>query len=113
MEIKNAIIESVRITNEDHGLLSAWIDLDYGGMHQPFGGYSLYLPKGFKHHRLLSSAGHFIFRTMEVAGVTEWGKLPGKTVRVSIADGLIHSIGHIVKDDWFCPSKDFKEADNA
>lgn len=108
-EIKNAIITSARIDDGDRGLLTAWLDLDYGGSGQGFGGYALYLPKSFGHHRMLSHAGHFIWRCMEVGGVAEWGKLPGKTVRVRIEDGLAVAIGHIVKDDWFCPKDDFEE----
>jgi len=108
--IKNAIIESATITSDDHRCLSAWVHLDYGGSVQGFGGDALYLPKSFDHHDMMSVAGHFIWRVMEVAGVTEWSKLKGKTVRVKVPGfGPIEAIGHIVKDDWFDPSKDFKE----
>jgi hypothetical protein len=109
-EIKNAVIKSATITSDDHGLLSAWLHLDYGGSGQGFGGYCLYLPKSFAHHKLESVAGHFIWRCMEIAEVTEWSKLPGKTIRVrGEYFGRIEAIGHIVKDEWFCPSEDFKE----
>jgi hypothetical protein len=106
--IKNAVIESAVITRADHGLLSAWVSLDFGGSGQGFGGHCLYLPKGFKHHTLQSLAGHFIWRVLEVAGVEEWSKLVGKTIRVKSSFSRIKAIGHIVKDDWFDPENDFK-----
>lgn len=110
--IKNAVIESATISADDHGLLSAWLSLDYGGSGQGFGGYSLYLPKSFKHHELKSVAGHFIWRVMEVAGVEKWDHLKGKTIRVKGEHSIIHSIGHIVNDDWFSPGEDFADADD-
>lgn len=107
-DVRNAIIKNATITSDDHGCLSAWLHLDYGGSGQGFGGYVLYLPKGCTHHKLESVAGHFIWRCMEVAGVTEWADIPGKTVRVRATHSGIEAIGHIVKDDWFCPREDFR-----
>lgn len=111
-KFKNAVIKGARLSTADHNVLTAWLDLDYGGEGQGFGGYTLYLPKSFKHHTLESCAGHFIFRVMEIAGVTEWASLPGKTIRVRADRNKVYAIGHIVKDDWFCPAADFKESDN-
>lgn len=106
---RNAVITSASITTEDYGLLSAWLSLDFGGSGQGFGGYSLYLPKAFTHaDNQINYAGHFIWRVMEVAGVSKWDQLKGKTVRVRAEHSKVHAIGHIVKDDWFDPSKDFK-----
>jgi hypothetical protein len=109
IEEKNAIIESAILTTGERGLLTSYLNLDYGGMGQGFGGFVLYLPKSWTHHDPATSvAGHWIFRIMEIAGVEDWDKLKGKTVRVRASWGKVHAIGHIVKDDWFYPEKDFE-----
>jgi len=107
---RNAVIKSATITNDDHGILSAWLQLEYGNSSGPgFGGYVLYLPESFEHHTLESVAGHFIWRVMEIAEVDEWGNLPGKTIRVRTNSNFdkISAIGHIINDDWFDPTADF------
>ncbi len=111
MEIKNAIIKSAEITSDDHGCLSAWLYLDFGGSGQCFGGYVLYLPKSSKHHKVESVAGHFIYRILEIADVTKWSQLAGKTIRVKGSFSGIDEIGHIVKDDWFSPKIDFNKTE--
>lgn len=116
LTVCNAIIKSARITSDDHGLLSAWLDLDYGSSGQGFGGYCLYLPDSFRHHKSSMEAnfcGHFIWRVMEVAGVTDWSKLVGKTIRVKQEHSGVQAIGHIVKDDWFVPREDFENMKTA
>lgn len=110
IETRNAIIENITISSEDHGVLDAWIFLDYGGSGQGFGGYVLYKPESkynqdFDHQ--WNFAGHFIWKVMEVAGVTRWENLKGKTIRVKAEQNHIHAIGHIVKDIWFCPAEEF------
>ena len=105
---RNAVITAATITNDDHGLLSAWVTLDYGGSGQGFGGYALYLPNDYREATNQQNyAGHFLWRVMAIAGVTEWGQLAGKTVRVRHDHGKVHAIGHIVRDDWFDPSTEF------
>jgi hypothetical protein len=95
------------MSTEDHGVLTIWLTLNYGGCGQGFGGYALYLPKSFKNYELKSAAGHFIWRVMEIADVTDWDDLKGKTIRVRGSHSEIDAIGHIVKDDWFSPLNDF------
>jgi hypothetical protein len=109
VEIKNAVIEKALISSGDRGFLDCWLHLTYGGSGQGFGGYALYLPKSWRHHSIESPARHFIFRCMEVAGVTDWDRMSGRTIRVKASNGLIRSIGHIINDDWFSPEIDFAD----
>ncbi|MHC5536844.1 hypothetical protein ACYOEI_01060 [Singulisphaera rosea] len=116
-EIRNAVIERAVINDAERGMLTAWLQLNYGGTGQGFGGYALYLPKTYSHHKVESPAGHFIWRCMEIAGVTSWDAIAGKTIRVKLDKpgfgGSILGIGHIVKDDWFYPKLDLAGDDHA
>lgn len=105
----NAIIEKAELTTKD-GHLDCWLTLKLqSGGHQGFGGYALYLPKSYRHHSKSTPAGHYLYRIMEVAGVVNFDAMKGKCIRVVHKDGLIHSVGHIVNDDWFTPSEDLKD----
>lgn len=106
IETKNAVILSASIGFEDHGILTAYLRLDYGGTHQAFGGYNLQAKGG-------NYAGVFIARTLRVIGVDSWDQLPGKTIRVRCEYTNAHAIGHIVKDDWFNPREEFKAMEGA
>ena len=109
MKERNAIITSAEITNDDHGCLSAWVHLDYGGSGQGFGGHALHLPKNFEHKdEQKNYCGHFIWRVMEIAGVSKWSNLKGKTIRVKSEHNGIEAIGHIIEDNWFCPKDEFE-----
>lgn len=108
VEIKNAIIDSAIISNDDRGFLDCWLMLDYGGSGQGFGGWVLYMPtNAWRTPEVKSFAGHHIHRCMEVAGVGKFHELKGKTIRAKVVDGKIEAIGHIVNDDWYSPKVDF------
>lgn len=110
LEVKNAIIKKAVIDIGDRDILTVWLHLDYGGSIQAFGGLALYLPKLFdRHNDPANYAGLFIYRVMEIVGVGEWKDLTGKTIRAKSERSKIHSIGHIVKDDWFDPEKEFEK----
>ena len=71
-ELKLGRITSTRLGKEDHGILTFWLDLDYGGTGQGFGGYSL--------------GGDFtstvIEGILEAVGVDNWEDLKGEVVWV-------------------------------
>lgn len=108
--IQNAIVERVSLDDSDRQILSAWLHLQYDGSGQGFGGYSLYLPSSFKNTGGPNYCGHFIWRCMQIAGVSAWQDIPGKTIRVKQDSpfGSIIAIGHIVKEDWFDPKAEFE-----
>lgn len=109
LEIKNARIESVSLGFEGHGILTAFVNLNYGGSGQGFGGYGLDCWDGVSGKRIASvAAGYFIARVLEVVGVDAWEKLPGMSVRVECEWNRIHRLGHFLEDKWFDPSAEFK-----
>lgn len=108
-EIRNAKIRAVRLGIEDHGILTATIDLDYGGAGQGFGNFALdrYDPQTKK--RVGDPAcGTFIRRCLDVFEIRWWERLPGTPCRVEIADGRVRRIGHYLKDQWFDPGEELK-----
>lgn len=111
-ETRNAVITGVALSTADHGCLSGWVYLDYGSTGQGFGGHMLYSPSP-KRSKDPNFAGHFIWRVLEVVGVTEWGELKGKTVRVKASHSQVQAIGHIVKDIWFIPGEEFRRMEES
>ena len=107
--IQNAIIESYTIEIDRGCLLTMWLHLTYDGGGQSFGGWCLYVDSSSINHTIKSYAGHFIYRVLEIAGVEDVSKLPGKTIRVDGDWDHIYGIGHIIKNNWFYPKKNFKD----
>ena len=100
METKNAIIESTTLGYGDHGAMSFWLTLDYGGTAQGFGGYALDGP-GKNGHRVGSAFGlEAIMGVLTTLGVERWEKLPGTPLRVRGGWDKIEAIGHHLKDQW-------------
>ena len=105
IETKNAVILRTSI-DVDRGALYAWLHLDYGGASQGFGGYSLYHP----HFPTNANyAGHFIWRVLEILDVSAWSEVTGQCIRVRASQHKVESIGHIIKDVWFDPEKEFAD----
>lgn len=106
MEIKNAIIERASLSIEEHGFLTCYLTLDYGGSGQGFGGYVLALPRSSHNFRRETTGAWHIMRIMEIAGVNNWFDLVGKTIRAKATLTKVSAIGHIIKDDWFSPEEE-------
>lgn len=81
-----------------------------------FGDHALYLSKGWETHNMMSPAGHFMARTMQVVGVENWNELEGKKVLVVKSgvkwngyDERIIAVGDLKGKDFFVPSVEFKK----
>lgn len=109
---ENAMIHRADIYIEDHGILTAFLDLEFDGSAQGFGGYGFdWVPK--KERRYSQNCALFIRRVLDTVGKRSWDKLPGTAVRVKREDGWgsrIVAIGHITKNQWFNPQEEFEAA---
>lgn len=103
IETKNANIINAGIVIEDHGILTMYLDLDYGdGSRQSFGGFSLEGANLAEHIR-------GIFQAL---GVDKWADVKGPC-RVMASNTCVEAIGHFIQDSWFFPrtGKCGKESD--
>ena len=101
METRNAKIQSTMLGYEDHGIFTFMLYLDYGGVSQGAGGYSLdgynkkeETRKGWKYGIDL------LTRIMKVVGVDSWEKLKGKNIRVKSDHCKVYAIGNLLNDEW-------------
>lgn len=96
MNEQNAIIKSTRLGSDGHGILTIFINLDYGGSGQSFGGHDL-RPEG----KLLE----WVNGVLRAVGVRTWEDLVGTHCRVrrDSPRGPVIAIGHIIEDKWFTP----------
>lgn len=92
--IKNAVIKSVYLGREDHGIPTCYITLDYGGVCQAFGGYDL------RHYGI-----NFIMGVLDALKVKSWEDLPGTHCRADSEHSKVTAIGHILGDTWYEPGK--------
>jgi len=102
VEINNAIIKSYSIDIE-RDFIVIWLNLDYGGTGQGFGGYCLYNPR----NPMQDLTGLFLLNCMKIAGVDEINKIIDKPIRVKSNSSRVIEIGHFLKDIWFNPELEF------
>ena len=102
MSTKNARIESTMFGLEDHGIMTFWIHLDYGGSGQGMGG----IATGGTVSRECRSwfFPEFARQLLLATGVDSWDKLPGTPVRVEPESddwsSRLVRIGHFLDDKW-------------
>ncbi len=107
IETENAVIESTMLGLEDHGIMTCFLYLNYGGSCQGFGGYALDIWNKEADRRIGTAYGaEFIARVLATVGVEKWEDLAGKHIRARHDWTKVHAIGHIIKDQWFDPEAD-------
>ena len=97
IETRNAIIENTMLGFEDHGIFTCFIELDYGGISQSFGGYSI--------------KDDFIEQVLKTLRLDKWEDLKGQKIRAKTTNTKVHAIGHFLEDRWFNPEEYYKEKD--
>lgn len=76
-----AKIKRARLGYEDHGILTCYLDLDYGGAGQSAGGFALDEFDPETKRRVGTAFGaEFIIRLLRAVGVKEWSQLEGRTI---------------------------------
>ncbi len=109
-EIENAQIESAFLGYEGHGILTSSLMTNHNGFFQSYGEYGLDEYDRENKTRAPSLAcGLWIHRVLETVGVTEWGELQGKYIRIKRERSMIVAIGHITEDKWFNAKEEFDE----
>ena len=94
-EERIAKIKSADIGWEDHGILTTFIDLHYGGStHQGVPGHCLDAPSPERSYQRSDRVGTaygltFLMRIMDACGVDRWSKVPGRTVVALVRDGMV------------------------
>ena len=87
MHEKIAKIRSTHLGYEDHGIFTAWLDVDYGGSGQGVGMYCLDEPIHDDEGKFVGRVGtkggmDFIIGIVKACGVETWEKVAGRTILV-------------------------------
>lgn len=104
MEIRNAQITGTMFGREDHGILTFFIFVKFGGCECGIGGYALDAHDKSINGRVFSPKSmEAISKILETVGVDSWEELKGKYIRVK-DNGLgktIDEIGNLMEEKWF------------
>ena len=107
----NGKIHSTMLGIEDHGIMTFFINVDFDGGGQGFGGYALDGKAGKVGHSKSIQAIRQILQTVDVM---KWEDLKGKYVRIRKEKeygGPIKAIGHIMENRWFDIEEFFKNGE--
>ena len=116
LKVENGVIESVTITNDEHGCLTAWLNLNFNGGGCGMGGFHLGRGQGgnLEDDPGKSYCAEWISRcivSLTDTGYGTWEGLKGKPIR-ALSEGLgggIVAVGHFFQDKWFCPRMEFEK----
>lgn len=112
-EIKNALITGTQLGYEDHGIMTFFIFLDFGGICGGFGGYALdSYDQENKSRKHSAYAGISIEAILKTAGVDSWEGLKGKYVRAEtegLGGGIIGIINILDDKIRFYPREVYKK----
>lgn len=100
-EIVNAIIKDAKIYL-DGQFLSYELQLEWAGCGMNFGGHVLSI---MNDEQSTDGGCKFIGEILNTVGVTEWGQLKGRYVRIIINTDFrsAYGIGNIIEDKWLIP----------
>ena len=105
LQINNAQIAATQLGYDDHGIVTAFLQLRWPGMGGGFGGYVLH--SDHPHSGLTAFGMQYLRSVLDTVGVRTWEDLAGKHVRIVQEPGSglsrILGIGNIMEDRWFFP----------
>jgi len=104
--LQNARITSTFLGREDHGVMTACVNLSGDGWGSSFGGFCFDTYDAATKKRHGGGFGiDFISEVLRVVGVEKWEDLVGKPVRCvhTGLGGRVEKIGHIIEEKWFDP----------
>lgn len=105
LQTQNAKIAATQLGYDDHGIVTAFLQLQWPGMGGGFGGYVLH--SDHPHSGLTAFGMQYLRSVLDTVGVRTWEELAGKHVRIVQEQGSglnrILGIGNIMEDRWFFP----------
>ncbi len=108
---QNARIERTMLGVEDHGIMSFYLYLDYGGSGQGFGGYGLdEYDKELKRRKGHAFGLEVIMQILRVVGVEKWEDLPGRFVRVTGTMTKLTRLYNVLDDSRFLDMEELAQA---